>query len=232
MNPNIAEVAKVLSIDSVASILIAMLDGKFHTVTELAKAGNIKRNTASYHIKNLSKLKWVEEEQHGKHHYYRLCSADVAVIIEQLMRPAVVKDVKSFNEDIEQKILFNARTCYDHLAGKVGVELTNWFIQKKYIIVTQKEVQVTALGEDFFKNKLNLNISMLKEKKRKFAVMCLDWSERTHHLAGSLGNAVLLYLLNNKWIEHCGKTRGVKITKLGKEMFSTEWLAQDFLNKV
>lgn len=232
MNPNIAEVAKVLSIDSVASILIAMLDSRFHTVTELAEAGNIKRNTASYHIKNLSELKWIEEEQHGKHHYYRLCSADVAAIIEQLMRPAVVKNVKSFNEDIEQKILFNGRTCYDHLAGKVGVELTNWFIQKKYIIAIQKEVQVTALGEDFFKNKLNLDISMLKKKKRKFAVMCLDWSERTHHIAGSLGNAILLYLLDNKWIEHCGKSRGVKITELGKEMFSTEWLAQDFLNKL
>jgi len=73
---------------------------------------------------------------------------------------------------------------------------------------------------------------MLRKKKRKFAVMCLDWSERTHHIAGSLGNAILLYLLNNKWIEHCGKSRGVKITELGKEMFSTEWLAQDFLNRL
>lgn len=232
MNPNIADVAKILSIESVSSIVIVLFDGRFHTVTELAKAGNIKRNTASYHIKKMQALNWIEEEQHGKYHYYRLCNPDVANIAEQLMRTASIKTVRSLNESSEQKILFNARTCYDHLAGKVGVELTNWFILKNYIMNKNKEVFITKEGNRFFTENIGLDLEKLIIKKRKFAVMCLDWSERKHHLAGSLGNAILNYLLENGWVEHCGKSRGLRITEYGKIMFLEKWNAAEFLDRL
>lgn len=228
MNPEIFEVAKILSDKSCSCMLILLMDGRFHTVTELAKAANIKNHTATYHIKKFTELKWLEKEIHGRFHYYRLCDETVAEVIEQWLPVSKNQPVQSLNMNIENKILFRGRTCYDHLAGKLGVELTKWLKKKEYIIENKKDVYLTNKGLDFF-NKNGINTDELKKQKRCFCRMCMDWSERDHHIAGSIGKGIADFLLNNKWIEAHGKTRGIRLTPLGEKSLSETWGASEIV---
>lgn len=229
MNPDFTRVTKMLSIESVADILMQMMDGKFHTVNELAKIAMIKQNTASYHLSKMKDYGWLDIEKQSRHTYYRLSSNDIADLIEQLMTSSQLKQIKSSKEAKEQNRLFNARTCYDHLAGKFGVCLTDWLILKKYIENTQKNVTVTKKGEQFFSEVLNIDINTLKKKKRKFAIMCLDWSERRYHLAGSLGNAIFDYFKKNNFIVFSESSRAIELTKIGEKEIIEKWDAPDLI---
>lgn len=162
VNPNVAEVASLLSEPSRATILTSLMDGRFHTASGLAQMANIKRQTASYHLAKLVQSRFVIVEKHGRFRYYQLANREVAHILESLLvisRPAQV-----LKQSDQSKKLRHARMCYDHVAGRLGVELTQSMLNAGYLIKRESEFLVTHTGEQFLTD-FGLDLAMLRKKR-------------------------------------------------------------------
>lgn len=218
MNPNIAKISSLLSDPSRSSILLTLMDGRIHPAGELAYLANIKPQTASFHLKKLLEEKLISVEKHGRHRYYRLSNSDTANMIEQLLRMAPKAKVTSLKDSKVKSDLHFARTCYDHLAGYVGVQMTHSLVEQGILKKVDLNFEVTSEGSLFF-SKLGINEEHQRHKRRAFARCCLDWSERQHHIAGALGNALLVCMLEEEWIVRMPKTRAVRMTQSGKTAF-------------
>ncbi|MBY7144837.1 helix-turn-helix transcriptional regulator [Virgibacillus sp. NKC19-3] len=212
--PDFSFIAKLMADSSRASMLDALLGLDGLPATELARKANISLQTASGHLTKLVEGNLVSVEKHGRHRYFRLASADVAQAIEALTVIAPPARINSLTDSSRAKKNKIARTCYDHLAGKLGVSITEAFAEKGYLLEDADDFLVTDNGEKFFYH-FGIDIEVLRKKRRHFARKCLDWSERRYHLAGSLGNAVLVQLFDLGWIEKL-PDRAVKITKRGE----------------
>ncbi|MCY7941466.1 winged helix-turn-helix domain-containing protein [Bacillus inaquosorum] len=218
MNPNIAKISSLLSDPSRSSILLSLMDGRIHPAGELAYLANIKPQTASFHLNKLLEAKLISVEKHGRHRYYRLSNSEAASVIEQLLSIAPKEKVTSLKDSKEKSDLHFARTCYDHLAGYVGVQITNSLVEQGMLKKVDLNFEVTSEGSLFFSN-FGIDEEQQRNKRRAFARCCLDWSERQHHIAGALGNALLVRMLEEKWIVRMPKTRAIKITQSGKTAF-------------
>lgn len=218
VNPKIVELTALLLEESRSTILVALMDGKFHTASELAHMANIKPQTASFHLAKLAENNFVISEKHGRFRYYRLANEEAANTLEILMSISPPPEVRSLKQSSQLKRLKNARTCYDHLAGSLGVQLTNIMQESGYLKMNNGQFTITAKGENFFE-KLGIDLVNVSKKRRSFSHACLDWSERTHHLGGALGNCLFERYLELGWIETKGKTREIVITALGKSGF-------------
>lgn len=213
---NIAQVASLVSDASRAAILTVLLDGRYHPASELAYMAKIKPQTASFHLSKMVAANLVTVEQQGRHRYYGIQNQEVAQIMETLLSIAPPVKIRSLNQAAENEALRQARTCYDHLAGKLGIQLTNSLLSAGVISEVGDQYTVTEKGEDFFKV-FQVDLSRVKRKRRSFTHRCLDWSERRHHLAGALGHALLERLLELHWIQRVPSTRAIKITPEGKK---------------
>ncbi|OEH93552.1 ArsR/SmtB family transcription factor [Bacillus solimangrovi] len=224
-NTNVAMVASLVSERSRAAILTVLLDGRFHPASELAYMVGIKPQTASFHLSKMVEANVVTVEQHGRHRYYGIFNQEVAQVMESLLSIAPPIEIKSYNQASEDKAIRSARTCYDHLAGSLGVQLTSALLHSGILNEEQEDFVVTEKGKDFFEG-FQINLVEVKKKRRSFSKKCLDWSERRHHLAGALGSVLLERLLELNWIERIPKTRAIKVTNVGKqglkETFSIE----------
>ncbi|APH19726.1 winged helix-turn-helix transcriptional regulator [Clostridium botulinum] len=220
--PQISQLAEILADKSRATILMVMMDGEFHTVNELARAAGIKSHTASYHLTKLTELQWIVMEKHGRFHYYQISNKELAQMLESWLQISPLKPSRSLNQSIENQMLYFGRVCYDHLAGKIGVQITDWLLEKNYIVKSEAGWSLSIEGENFFESN-GVNIELLKKEKRCYCRMCLDWSERKHHVAGSVGKALMDIFFNNQWIERTGDSRAIKLTTKGKEQLSKKW---------
>ncbi|MNW40936.1 Helix-turn-helix domain protein [compost metagenome] len=222
---NVAMIASLVSEPSRAAILTALLDGRFHTASELAHMAGIKPQTASFHLAKMTEAQVVTVEKQGRHRYYGIQDPEVAQVMESLLSIAPPVPIHSFKHASENEALRLARTCYDHVAGQLGVQLMNFFIQKGILFEDQDGLHITEPGEAFFTD-FQINLKKTRQKRRSFSHKCLDWSERRHHLAGALGSAVLDRLFELNWIERLPTTRAIRITADGKrgfkEIFSIE----------
>lgn len=215
-NPNVALIASLVSEPSRAAMLTALLDGRFHPASELANMAGIKPQTASFHLAKMVEANVIVFEKHGRHRYYGIRDSTVAQTMESLLALAPPVEIKSLRQATEDQAIRWARTCYDHLAGNVGVQLTDSLKQRGIIQETNEGFAVTESGEAFFES-LQINIAQVKKKRRSFSHKCLDWSERRHHLGGALGNALLDRLVELQWVQRVPKTRAVSITSEGKQ---------------
>ncbi|MDR0268182.1 metalloregulator ArsR/SmtB family transcription factor [Paenibacillus sp.] len=215
-NPNAAMVATLVSEASRAAILSVLLDGRFHPASELAYMAGIKPQTASFHLTKMVDANIVTVEKQGRHRYYGIQNHEVAQIMESLLSISPPVEIKSLKQASEDKSLRLARTCYDHLAGNLGVQLTDSLIKMGMICEENDHFTVTEKGEEFFTT-LEIDLERIKKKRRSFSHKCLDWSERRYHLAGALGNALLERLLELHWVQRLPKTRAIKITPEGKK---------------
>lgn len=214
-SPNVAEVASILGEPSRSLILTSLMDGRFHTATELAYMAGIKQQTASFHLSKLLKANLITVEKHGRHRYYQLTDGEIAQTLESFLAIACPPEIRSLKQSTQMKALKSGRTCYDHLAGELGVKLTQAMIQEGLIEKEEKEFVVTSKGETFF-DEFGLNILELRQKRRSFSRICLDWSERQHHLAGALGEAITIKFVELNWIEKHPSSRAVKVTEEGE----------------
>ncbi|MCF6350865.1 MAG: winged helix-turn-helix domain-containing protein [Flavobacteriaceae bacterium] len=197
-----------------AIMLWSLLDGKAYTATELSICANISRQSTSNHLAKLLEAQLLIVEKQGRHRYYRLANARVAQVIESMASLIPDAQIKSIITKPKSQSITYARTCYDHLAGELGVKITDALVKQKIIEPIYNKYIVSALGVKWFSN-LDINIDELKLKKRSFAHKCLDWTERRHHLAGSLGTALLEYMICNDWIRKKKNSRAVLVTSLG-----------------
>lgn len=214
IHPNIAEAASLLGDASRATILTHLLDGRFHTAGELAYMAAITPQTASFHLSKLSDCGWVRMEKHGRYRYYQLAGREIAGMLEMFLTISPAPQIRSLNQSQQMHALRSARTCYDHLAGELGVQLTQSMIQLGYLLPENGSFAITDRGIEFF-TELGIDLKQLRRKRRAFAHACLDWSERQHHLGGALGHAMLQLFLNKRWIDRADSIRAVTVTEEG-----------------
>jgi DNA-binding transcriptional ArsR family regulator len=220
--PNVAAVATLIADPARASMLSALLGDIALPAGELARLAKITPQTASTHLAKLVKGNLLTVTTLGRHRYFRLRDKNVTEVLESLALIAPATPTNSLNDSLERKAIQRARTCYDHLAGVLGVALTESFLDNGFIEHHGEVYEVTRAGESWF-HSFGIDCLGLQQKRRAFARSCLDWSERKPHLAGALGAAVLERLLARKWILRVRDSRTVKVTDLGRQHFKNEF---------
>ena len=214
--PSFAGVASLIADPARAAMLIALLDGRALPAGELAYAAGITAQTASSHLAKLLDGGLLSVETEGRHRYYRLAGAHVAQALEQLAAIRPTEPVRRKALSPEGRELRFARCCYDHLAGQLGVAATRALQEKGFILAAEnKRFEVTPSGATWFDG-LGLDVSALKPTRRGLARQCLDWTERSHHLAGPLGVAFLERLCAAGWLRRSRSSRAVQLTPRGR----------------
>jgi DNA-binding transcriptional ArsR family regulator len=191
----LAEVAAVLADNSRATMCLALIDGRAWTVTELARAAQVAPSTASEHVRTLAEAGFVRTLKQGRHRYIRLAGAEVADLIERLANHAPPAPPRGLKATIRAQRLSEARTCYDHLAGRLGVALRTGMLRTG-LITTKDGLAITQQG----RNTLDALGVELRPSRRPLLRDCLDWTERREHLAGSLPAAILTRALTAGWL--------------------------------
>lgn len=213
-----AELSKVTALigDRVrTTILWTLLDGRAYTAVELAARADTSSPNVSIHISKLVEAGLLSVEKQGRHKYYCLAGSEVAAAIESLgsLIPAVPHKKIMLNRELSA--IKQCRTCYDHMAGHLGVSINDYLLQEQILGLCDREYVVTPRGTDFFTH-IGIDLSAAKQDRRMFARPCLDWSERKHHLAGSLGAAMLNSMLAKNWMRRIENSRALMITSIGK----------------
>ncbi len=220
-NARFAEVASLAGDPARAGMLHALMDGRALTASELARVAGITPQTASGHLARLATAGLLTVEKQGRHRYHRLASPSVAQMMESIMqvasgleamRPPPVTGPKD-------AALRAARTCYDHLAGHLGVSLADALVAGGHVELMQDAGVVTDAGVALFR-RIGLDVASLSGKTaRLFCRPCLDWSERRPHLAGAVGRALCAHSLEEGWIRRLEGTRAVAVTPKGHRVF-------------
>ncbi|HEY1923821.1 MAG TPA: winged helix-turn-helix domain-containing protein [Candidatus Acidoferrum sp.] len=205
-----------------AGILIALLDGRARTAGELALVANVSAQSASAHLSKLVDGGLLAVQPQGRHRYYSLAGADVAHAIETIgsiatRGPAVaVKPGGASRRPTAASDMRRARTCYDHLAGLLAVELAIKLENSNVIRVSrEREYELGPAGGRWFRA-MGVDVAAVQCGKRAFARRCVDWTERRPHLAGALGAAMLARMVELRWVVRRKDSRVVRVTELGE----------------
>src|SRR3984893_11297772 len=220
--PDIAMVASLVGDPARANMLTALMTGNALTATELAHQAGITPQTASSHLSKLEAGGLIELEKQGRHRYYRLTDPDVAGVLEGL--PGLVAHAGHMvvRTGPKDPALRRARICYDHLAGDLGVQMLDSMKQQKLVRQKKQEIELTAEGERFLAESRQITPDMLAHPRRPVCKACLDWSERRHHLAGTLGAAMMSRFTELKWAarDAAPGSRVVNFTRNGEKRFA------------
>ena len=224
--PDVAAVARTLGDPARASMLLALLEGRALTATELADAAGVARPTASEHLARLVGAGLVVVHRQGRHRYHRLAGADVAALLERL---AVVAERAAGDAPARtvtgprDPAMRRARVCYDHLAGALAVEFFDGAVARGWLevrpgaeertVATLTPEGTTALGAR------GLDVETIGSGRRPPCLACMDWSERRHHAAGALGSAVLALCLRRRWARRVAGSRTVRFGRIGERAF-------------
>ncbi len=216
--PALAAVAAAIAEPARSRMLCALMDGRARTATELAAVAGVAASTASAHLGRLTAPGLVTLVVQGRHRYFRLADPTVGQAIEALMAVAG-RPAASFAVSTPHR-LRHARTCYDHLAGTLGVQLHDAMLAAGWLTPDQADAPLpdyvcTTLGRNEL---LHAGVTMptSSASRRRFACACLDWSERRPHLGGALGAAVLTCLLQRDWVRRDAGSRALQLTAGGK----------------
>lgn len=224
-----AEIAALAGDPARACMLQALMDGRALTAAELARAAGITAQTASGHLSRMVAAGLLRVEPQGRHRYHRLASPSVARMMESIMQVASDRapTPRAIRTGPRDRALAQARTCYDHLAGRLGVALADAMVAGGHMELADDAGLITAQGRDFLSD-LGLMLPA-SGTTRAFCRPCLDWSERRPHLAGSLGRALCGHAFDQGWVRRVDGTRAVSITPKGtmelKQQFGVELAA-------
>lgn len=205
----VAAIAAAMADPSRVKMLCALMDGRAWTATELSAAADVAPSTASGHLARLVEGKLIVCLSQGRHRYYRLAGHDVAELVEQMMGLSWSRITPP--ETTAPESMREARTCYDHLAGTVAVQIYD-FMQAEGWLEPDGSA-LTMFGREQF---LKLGIPVNTHSRRKACCACLDWSERRFHLGGEAGAALLIFLETKGWIQRVAGYREVTMTPAGK----------------
>ena len=212
----VAPIAAAIGEPARARMLYHLVDGRARTSTELAVVAEVSPSTASVHLQRLKAQRLVKMFAQGKHRYYSLDRPEVASTLESLYVLAGGTG-KVWAPNTPHR-LRGARTCYDHIAGTLGVSLYDRFIALSWLAASRRpdgSCDVAASGRTGFQT-LGIDVDAVRDTRRRFAFACLDWSERRPHLAGALGAAVLRQLLQRRWVARDLDSRALRITAGGR----------------
>ena len=216
--PYIAEAASLIGDPARANIMAALLDGRAMTATELSFVANVAPSTASGHLSKLVDGKLLSVTSSGRHRYFRLASPAVARVLEDLMTLASEGPPRHRPKSRCDEAMARARTCYDHLAGKLGVALADGLVERHQVRLGDEGGSLTDSGRAFL-GKLGVDVEPAKKSRRALCRPCLDWSERRWHIAGTIGAALTTRCFDLGWVERQKLGRAVTITRAGERAF-------------
>ncbi len=215
---DVAAAAALLAEPARAELVLAVVaDGRL-SASELAARAGIARSTASGHLRRLVDGGFLVVTDQGRNRYYELAGAGVAEALEGLSRIAPERPVRSLKEATRGELLREARTCYDHLAGRLGVALAHALEQRRVVIRSNGGYE---LGESATPEleRLGIYLEGLAQLRRPLVRGCLDWSERELHVAGAVGAAITARLFELGCLERRDGTRSVALTEAGRVVF-------------
>jgi DNA-binding transcriptional ArsR family regulator len=220
--PDIAMVASLVGDPARANMLTALLSGRALTASELSQEAGITPQTASSHLSKLEAGGLIEQEKQGRHRYYRLADPDVGGVLEGLAALAARAGHMRVRTGPKDPALRHARVCYDHLAGDLGVQMLDSLRRQKLVRQHKHDIELTSEGERFLESALQIDADALSHPRRPVCKACLDWSERRHHLAGTLGAALLARFTELKWAarDPAPGSRVVQFTRQGEKRFA------------
>ncbi|HEX4181751.1 MAG TPA: winged helix-turn-helix domain-containing protein [Caulobacteraceae bacterium] len=200
--PRIASIAALMGDPARANMLMALMDGRALTVSELAGAAGVGLPTASGHLAKLDQAGLVVAQRQGRHRYFRLSGPDVAQVLEGLAGLAQRTGAVRVRTGPKDAALREARVCYDHLAGERAVSLMR-SLTERALIEGEDQPRLTDQGRGFFEG-IGIDVARLERSRRPLCRACLDWSERRSHLGGALGAAILDHVLEAGWARRAG----------------------------
>jgi DNA-binding transcriptional ArsR family regulator len=226
---DIASAAALIADSTRAAILRALLPDRPLAAGELARLAGVSAATASFHLAKLLEGGLITVIRQGRHRYYRLAGHEVAAALEALGLISPGLPVRSLRQSREAAALAEARTCYDHLAGRAGVEVLDGLLRQGLLEeksgrtdrggTSSHRFEVTGAGAKEL-GSFGLNLLQLRRSRRQFAGTCIDWTQRRRHLNGALAAAITSRMFELGWIERAPQSqrrRGVRVTPVGFE---------------
>ena len=211
-----AAVASAMSSPSRLKMLEALAGGIARSAIDLAVIANVQQNTATTHLQSLCKNGLVKVIKQGRYRFFQIADDSVGDLIEALGEQtghSIKSDIPPMSE------MAFGRTCYDHLAGWLGVQLSDSMKAKQYVENSGKSFYLTTAGQNFLETELNLDIAEIRSRRRMFARACQDWTEREAHIGGALGAELFCYFENQKWLKKDTEYREVYLLPKGKVKF-------------
>jgi DNA-binding transcriptional ArsR family regulator len=221
----LADVATLLGEPARTRILTALLGGCAFTGKELAYFAGVTAPTASSHLSRLVAGELLVMEKQGRCHYYRLRSAEVARAIEGLMTVAAAAPAGWPPGRRVEPLLRDARMCYDHLAGRLGVSLCDAMLRRDYVVLADGGGELTDAGARFLTG-LGVDLAQARGAKRRYCRTCIDWTERRPHISGAVGAALAEAFLAREWITRIPDSRAVIVTAGGRRKLAELGVAE------
>ena len=213
---NMVEVAALVGDTARATMLAALMGGQALTASELAALARISRSTASGHLGKLTAARLLSVTQKRRNRYYRIASPLVAKMLESIKAVAALETpARHQPRSAQDDALRFARTCYDHLAGRLGVAIADALVAKRYVVLSEEGGEVTPAGARFLA-KFGAQLNSKLGGRRIFCRPCLDWSERSYHVAGLVGAEIWRRCLELGWVARGRDTRAVRVTAAGR----------------
>ena len=213
--------AKIIGDATRIRMLQLLMEGRALTAKELAYGARVEPATATQHLRRLLDGGLLAVAAQSRHKYFRLASHHVAELMELLMVLAPHATGKAPAPRIEEP-LRRGRMCYDHLAGELGISITEALVKNGILRKEADSFTLTKRGGDWFAE-LGIDVETARALRRKFAATCLDWSERRDHLGGALGAALAERLVDLGWIARKRNSRAVSVTEAGKRKLAEEF---------
>lgn len=213
-NLNLVEVAALVGDATRATMLGALMGGRSLMAKELAYYANVSRSTASGHLNKLVAARLLTVTREGRFSYYRIASPLVASMLESIKVVAAIElPPRRQPGAANDEALRFARSCYDHLAGQIGVAVTDALVAMGHIVLTDEGGEVTSSGRRFLSA---FGADLSPRNRRIFCQPCLDWSERRYHLKGLVGARILDRLLELGWLKRVSGSRALQLTSFGR----------------
>ncbi|MGA9422358.1 MAG: helix-turn-helix transcriptional regulator [Rhodanobacteraceae bacterium] len=214
--PGVSAVAAAIAEPARTRMLYCLMDGHARTGTELAIVAGVTASTASVHLARLAERRLVSVLKQGKHRYYRLESPRVAAALEALT--VVAGSTRDRFVPHTPSRLRVARTCYDHMAGTLGVSLHDRLIERGWFVGTASQRSEYTLSESGMRSftALGIDLDATRTQRRRFAYACLDWSERRPHLGGALAAELLKVACRRRWLVRDLDSRALRLTATGR----------------
>lgn len=216
---NIAAIASLLADPSRCRMIFALTDGRALPASRLASEAGVAPSTASVHLAKLVEGRLLvavpPPPQHGRHRFFQLANGEVAEALEAVARIAPPTPIRSLREGTRAAALRTARTCYDHLAGKLGVALTAALIERGILAAADGSYLLTDRGDGWLAE-FGIDLPALRARSRPLIRVCVDWTEQRPHLSGALGAALLERLFEHSWLRRSPASRAIHLTEEGR----------------
>lgn len=216
--PDVSLIAGLMGDPGRSYMVMALMSGLSLSAAELAREAGVTPSTGTGHLKKLQASGLLTSTKQGRHRYFRVANPDVADAVEALIAVAARVGHVRTRPGPEDEAMRYARSCYDHLAGRLAVDLFTQWVAHRLLRWRGPLVHLTKKGRHLLTER-GIDVDALELKKRPLCRTCIDWSERQHHLGGALGGAILSYAVQRGWASRKAHTRRISFGALGERRF-------------